>query len=135
MAMDRIPTLSGAFDWRRDSIEWPVETDVGPGLSGVIAAETRVMWLDPSSGQLAYRGIPIEQLAAHATFEEVAHLLITGRNRDEDPDGLEAFTRQLRSSRGLPPDVTAQIRAMDPDTHPIRILRPGISTRGGRGSS
>ena len=50
-----LPTLSPSFDWRAEKIDWPVTTDVGRGLSGVIATTTEVMWLDPVSGSLAYR--------------------------------------------------------------------------------
>jgi len=123
-------TLSGTFDWRAARLEWPVTTDVGPGLAGVVAGETRVMWLDPSSGELAYRGVPIEVLAASPDFEATAHLLITGRGPEEDPDGLADFRHGVRSSRNLPPDVIDLVRSLDPATHPTRILRAGVSALG-----
>ena len=126
----KLNTLSPAFDWRAEKIDWPVTTDVGPGLSGVVAAETRVMWLDPSSGQLAYRGVPVDSLANRADFEEVAYLLITGNRAEDDPDGLAAFRHQVRSSRALPPEVEELIRTLDPETHPTRMLRAGVSAVG-----
>jgi citrate synthase len=122
--------LSPAFDWRAEGVDWPVTTDVGPGLAGVVAAETRVMWLDPSSGQLAYRGVPVDNLANRADFEEVAHLLITGESSEGDPEGLAEFRDQVRSSRTLPPEVGELIRALDPGTHPTRMLRAGVSAVG-----
>ena len=128
--MTKLRTLSPAFDWRAAKIEWPVTTDVGPGLAGVVAAETRVMWLDPSSGELAYRGVPIDSLANQANFEEVAHLLITGNGPGDDPDGCADFRRQVRSSRTLPPEVVELIRNLDPETHPTRMLRAGVSAVG-----
>jgi citrate synthase len=128
--VSKLPTLSDAFDWRADRVEWPVTTDVGPGLSGVVAAATRVMWLDPSSGQLAYRGVPIDVLAAEPDFEATAHLLITGRTPDDDASGLAEFRRQVRSSRRLPGDVVALVRSLDPGTHPTRMLRAGLSAVG-----
>jgi citrate synthase len=126
----RLKTLSPGFDWRATKIDWPVTSDVGPGLAGVVAAETRVMWLDPSSGQLAYRGVPVDSLANRADFEEVAHLLITGKASSDDPRGLADFRRQVRSSRNLPRDVVELIRQLDPDTHPTRMLRAGVSAVG-----
>jgi citrate synthase len=95
-----------------------------------VAAETRVMWLDPSSGQLAYRGVPVDSLATNADFEGVAHLLITGKGPDDDAEGLADFRRQVRSSRTLPSDVVELIRSLDPDTHPTRMLRAGVSAVG-----
>ena len=128
--MTKLRTLSSAFDWRAEKIDWPVTTDVGPGLAGVVAAETRVMWLDPSSGQLAYRGVPVDSLATNSDFEEVAHLLITGSGPDDDPNGFAVFRRQIRSSRALPHDVVDLIRNLDPGTHPTRMLRAGVSAVG-----
>jgi len=126
----KLRTLSSAFDWRAAEIDWPVTTDVGAGLAGVVAAETRVMWLDPSSGQLAYRGVPVDSLANQADFEEVAHLLITGNTADDDPGDLADFRRQVRSSRTLPPEVVELICSLDPKTHPTRMLRAGVSAVG-----
>ncbi len=125
-----IHTLGHGFDWCAPSIQWPVTTDVGPGLTGVIAAATRVMWLDPSSGHLAYRGVPIEVLAHRPDFERTAYLLITGQTADEGPQGFVDFRRNLRCSRGLPKDVLDLIATFQPSVHPTRILRAGISTVG-----
>jgi len=126
----KLPTLSGSFDWRADRLDWPVTTDVGPGLTGVVALETRVMWLDPSSGQLAYRGVPIEALASHMDFEGVAFLLITGSRPEEAPGDFEVFRTSLRKSRALPPDAVELIRSLDPEIHPMRLLRAGLSVVG-----
>jgi len=43
MSDSPINTLGHGFDWSAGRVDWPVTTDVGPGLSGVIAGETRVM--------------------------------------------------------------------------------------------
>ncbi len=130
MPEEVLHTLSHSFDWRGAPLEWPVTTDVGPGLAGVIAAETRVVWLDPSSGRLAYRGVPIETLAEEADFERAAFLLITGATADSEPERWREFRRDLRSSRWLPPQVVTLIRDFDPTTHPTRILRAGVSALG-----
>ena len=53
---------------------WPNPSTV-PGLEGVIAGETAISTI---AGGLQYRGYSIEDLAEHATFEEVAHLLVHG---------------------------------------------------------
>src|SRR5207249_9615137 len=48
------------------------------GLEGVGAAPTQLCDLDGTHGRLAYRGYDITDLARHASFEEVAHLLWHG---------------------------------------------------------
>lgn len=128
--MTKLHTLSSSFDWRADHIDWPVTTDVGPGLAGVVALETRVMWLDPSSGQLAYRGVPIENLAANLDFEGVAFLLINGRQPKDAPSEYEVFRNGLRRSRTIPTQAVELIRSFDPETHPTRLLRAGLSVVG-----
>jgi citrate synthase len=99
-------------------------------LTGVVAMETRVMWLDPSSGQLAYRGVPIEALALHMDFEGVAFLLITGRHPEEAGADFEVFRDNLRRSRVLPHGAVQLVRSLDPLTHPMRVLRAGLSAVG-----
>lgn len=128
--MNAYRTLSSNFAWAVDRLDWPVTSEVGSGLSGVIATATRVSWLDPSSGTLEYRGVPIERLAGMHPFEEIAHLLITGRQAKDDRSAYELFLNQLRSSRKLPEDVISLVRSLDPGTHPTRILRTGVSALG-----
>ena len=57
----------------------------GAGLEGVIAAESRICYIDGKAGVLSYQGFNIHTLAEHATFEEVVYLLWNGRlpKRDE----------------------------------------------------
>jgi citrate synthase len=130
MAKDRISTLSHGFDWRDPELEFPVTTEVGPGLSGVIAGTTRVMWLDPSSGRLSYRGVAIEDLAVSPDFEETAFLLITGAHADDAPEELASFRATLRSSRSLPAAVTDLVASLANGAHPTRVLRAGASALG-----
>jgi citrate synthase len=130
MSDEILRTLSHSFDWRSEALSWPITTEVGPGLAGVIAAETRVMWLDPSSGRLRYRETPIDTLAENPDFEEVSFLLITGSAAEEDPSAWSEFRDRLRTSRWLPPEVVTVLRELDPTTHPTRLLRAGVSALG-----
>jgi len=45
------------------------------GLEGVVAAETRMSFIDGEKGILEYVGIPIDDLARNSTFEETVFLL------------------------------------------------------------
>ena len=49
-----------------------------PGYGGTAACESSITYIDGDEGVLLYRGYPIEQLAEHSTFLEVAHLLVHG---------------------------------------------------------
>ena len=90
-----------------------------PGLEGVVAAETRLSRVDGQAGELIIAGFPVEELAAHATFEETVYLL--WNDRLPSPDELARFRQALAQRRALPPAVLdllaaaaeAQIPAMD----------------------
>ena len=49
-----------------------------PGLVNTAACESRITTIDGERGVLLYRGYPIEQLAAQASFMETAYLLLEG---------------------------------------------------------
>ena len=49
-----------------------------PGLAGVPATQSNISDIDGEKGILAYRGYPIEELAANSTFEESTLLLLDG---------------------------------------------------------
>ena len=46
-----------------------------PGLEGVVAARTAISHVDGQRGQLVIRGFALEDIAPHATFEEMVFLL------------------------------------------------------------
>ena len=53
------------------------------GLEGVIAAETKIGYVDGINGILAYRGYDIETLTNQSNYEEVSYLLLFGKLPDE----------------------------------------------------
>jgi len=128
--MKKINTISGNYPWIEEDFSWPVETEVGPGLQGVIASPTEISWLDPTSGSLNYRGFPIEHLAGLLDFESVAHLLITGKTPANDLKAYEEFKNKIRGSLEIPNEVLELVYAQGKETHPTRLLRAGISALG-----
>jgi citrate synthase len=49
-----------------------------PGFVSTAACESAITYLDGEEGILRYRGYPIEELAEHSTYLEVAYLLLHG---------------------------------------------------------
>jgi|ERR1041385_6231833 2-methylcitrate synthase/citrate synthase II len=98
--------------------------DYSPGLEGVIAGETAICWVDPNAG-LLYRGYDIHDLAQRASFEQIAWLLLRGElpTRAE----LADFRRRLAGERELPGPVVEALRRFPPETHPMDMLRTGVS--------
>src|SRR5437763_9359412 len=98
--------------------------EYSPGLAGVIAGETAICWVDPNAG-LMYRGYDIHDMAQKASFEEVAYLLLNG----ELPNGKELaeFTQQIAAERALPGPVMEMLCLLPGETHPVDMLRTGVS--------
>jgi len=97
---------------------------INRGLKGVYFERSGVSDIDGAAGTLQYRGYSIHDLAAHATFEEVCHLLMRGElpNADE----LSAFDSDMRSYRAVPDAVLDIIRTCR-DGHPMDVLRTAVS--------
>lgn len=95
------------------------------GLEGVVAAETRMSFIDGEKGILEYVGIPIDDLARHSTFEETVYLLWNTRlpKRAE----LDALSEQIRNRSKLPPKLLEMIKGMPKDAQPMHVLRTAVS--------
>jgi 2-methylcitrate synthase/citrate synthase II len=99
-----------------------------PGLEGVFAGESALCQIDEGEAGLRYRGYAIGELAEQATFEEVAYLLLLGKlpTRKEVDD----FTRHVQAESVLPGPVEAFIGVVPPTSHPMDLLRTGVSLLG-----
>src|SRR3954463_13516437 len=95
-----------------------------PGLAGVVAGETEICWVDPKAG-LMYRGYDIHEMAEKANFEEVAYLLLNGELPGQKQ--LVEFSRELAQQRTVPKEVLDALRLMPKNTHPMDMLRTGVS--------
>src|SRR5580693_5540802 len=97
-------------------------------LSGTPAGNTALCTVGHSGNDLHYRGYDIKDLAAHCEFEEVAHLLVHGKlpNAAE----LATYKASLRPLRSLPAAVKQALELLPPHTHPMDVLRTGVSVMG-----
>jgi len=97
------------------------------GLAGVVAGQSAIATVGTGQG-LNYRGYSIDDLAMHASFEEVAYLLIY--NKLPTRAELTAYIAKLVSLRTLPSELKSVLRLIPPTTHPMDILRTGCSMLG-----
>ena len=95
------------------------------GLEGVVAAETRLSHVDGQNGVLIVGGYSIEDLAAHATFEEVAHLLWRGHLPSAAE--LSILSQRIAQQRELPP-VALEVLRNASQAPPIDALRMASAT-------
>jgi citrate synthase len=100
---------------------------VNSGLEGIVAASTRLSHVDGERGELIIAGYPLDELAEHATFEEITWLLWHGDL--PTPAQLAAFHTQLADERTLP-DVTVDLlrKCADARLDPMDALRIAAGT-------
>ncbi len=97
-------------------------------LSGVVAGNTALCTVGRSGNDLAYRGYDILDIADVCEFEEIAYLLVHGKlpNKAE----LAGYKTKLKALRGLPMAVKAALEALPAASHPMDVMRTGVSALG-----
>ena len=97
-------------------------------LSGVVAGNTALCSVGRTGNDLHYRGYDILDIAGECEFEEIAHLLI----HEKLPTRAEliAYKTRLASMRGLPAAVKSALETLPASTHPMDVLRSGVSVLG-----
>jgi len=99
---------------------------VQKGLEGVVVAESSLSAIDGDAGQLVYRGYPIGELAADASFEEVLYLLWHGELPDRGQ--LAAFTDEMAAERAVDEDIINLVcDLVDAGERPMPAIRTGVS--------
>jgi citrate synthase len=95
------------------------------GLEGVVAAQTAISLIDGLNGRLFYRGIDVNELAEHSTFEETTALLWYGKLPNAAQ--LESMQRKFTRNRQIPNEVIAVLLALPKQTSPMDVLRTCVS--------
>jgi len=97
-------------------------------LSGVVAGNTAMCTVGRTGNDLHYRGYDILDFADACEFEEIAYLLVHGKlpNKAE----LAGYKKKLKSLRGLPAAVKAVLEALPASSHPMDVMRTGVSALG-----
>ncbi len=98
------------------------------GLAGVTAGETSICTVGLEGIGLNYRGYSIHDLAEHATFEEVAYLLIHGALPTQAE--FDDYKARLAGMRSLPAGIKTVLEQLPEDAHPMDVMRTGCSALG-----
>jgi 2-methylcitrate synthase len=97
-------------------------------LSGTPAGNTALCTVGHTGNDLHYRGYDIHDLAAHCEYEEVAYLLVHGKLPTAGE--LAAYKKHLVEMRSLPAAVKQALELLPPASHPMDVLRTGVSVLG-----
>jgi 2-methylcitrate synthase len=97
-------------------------------LSGVAAGNTALCSVGKSGNDLHYRGYDILDVATSCEFEEIAYLLVHGKLPTSAE--LKGYKAKLKSLRGLPQSVKLALEALPAGSHPMDVMRTGVSALG-----
>jgi 2-methylcitrate synthase len=100
----------------------------GVALAGVNAGSTAICTVGHTGNDLHYRGYDIIELAKHATFEEVAYLLIHGELPNKAQ--LSAYHAKLKTLRALPAALKTVLEQIPKNAHPMDVMRTGCAMLG-----
>jgi citrate synthase len=91
-----------------------------PGFTATAACKSAITYIDGDAGVLMYRGYPIEQLAKHSSFLEVACLLMNG----ELPGKAEfsAFDNEVTHHTMMHEAFKGFLDGFRHDAHPMAML-------------
>jgi citrate synthase len=116
-----IPILNGGID----AAEWrkllPNIWFYDPAFTTTAAAASSITEVDGDAGELRYRGYPIEQLAEHSTYLEVAYLLIHGELPTRDD--YETWVHDITYHTFIHENVRKRfLEGFHYDAHPMGML-------------
>ncbi|MEB3031476.1 bifunctional 2-methylcitrate synthase/citrate synthase [[Mycobacterium] nativiensis] len=102
--------------------------DIHKGLAGVVVDTTAISKVVPETNSLTYRGYPVQDLAAHCSFEQVAYLLWHGELPTDAE--LALFCQRERAARRVDQSLLSLVAKLPDNCHPMDVVRTVISYLG-----
>lgn len=104
------------------------EPQIRKGLVGVVADTTAISKVVAETNSLTYRGYPVQDLAAHCSFEQVAYLLWHSELPTDAQ--LALFCQRERASRRVDRSMLSLLAKLPDTCHPMDVVRTAISYLG-----
>jgi citrate synthase len=95
-----------------------------PGYANSGSCQSSITFIDGEKGILRYRGIPIEELAEHSTFLEVAYLLIYGELPTREQ--LDEFVQSITLHTMIHEDFKRLFGSLPKDSHPMAACSAAV---------
>ncbi|OFW09206.1 MAG: citrate (Si)-synthase [Acidobacteria bacterium RIFCSPLOWO2_02_FULL_67_36] len=91
-----------------------------PAYLNTASCRSKITFIDGDRGILEYRGYPIDQLAEHCTYLDVAYLLLFGEL--PSPDQKTSWTRQITTHTIVHENIKKFVDGFQHDAHPMGMF-------------
>ena len=91
-----------------------------PGFMSTASCRSKITYIDGDQGILQYRGYPIEQLAEHCDFLEVAYLILNGELPNQEQ--RTAFVDIIKHHTMVHEQLARFYTGFRRDAHPMAVL-------------
>lgn len=96
------------------------------GFTATASCKSAITYIDGDNGVLLYRGYPIEQLAKHSSFLEVAYLLMNGELPSKDE--FEKFDHEVTHHTMMHESLKNFLHGFHYDAHPMAMLAGTVAS-------
>ncbi|EEL82231.1 Citrate synthase [Bacillus cereus AH1271] len=112
-----------------EEIMMKAEEKFSPGLDGIVAAETKISFLDTVKGEIVIQGYDLIELSKTKEYLDIVHLLLEEHLPNEDEKAK--LEKKLKEEYAVPEGVFNVLKALPKETHPMDGLRTGVSALAG----
>src|SRR5690606_11826586 len=96
------------------------------GFTATASCKSAITYIDGDNGVLLYRGYPIEQLAEHSSFLEVAYLLMNGELPTEAE--FKKFEHEVTHHTMMHESLKNFLQGFNYDAHPMAMLAGSVAS-------
>ena len=96
------------------------------GFTATASCKSAITYIDGDNGVLLYRGYPIEQLAQHSSFLEVAYLLMNGEL--PSPGEFSKFEHEVTHHTMMHESLKNFLNGFHYDAHPMAMLAASVAS-------
>ena len=96
------------------------------GFTATASCKSAITYIDGDNGVLLYRGYPIEQLAQHSSFLEVAYLLMNGEVPSQGE--FSKFEHEVTHHTMMHESLKNFLNGFHYDAHPMAMLAASVAS-------
>ncbi len=96
-----------------------------PAFMNTASCKSKITYIDGDKGILEYRGYPIEQLAEHSSYLEVAYLLLNGELPDAQQ--LETWTHNVTHHTFINENIKKVLDGFHYNAHPMGMFEAMVA--------